>query len=343
MATTLAAEAVRVAGGDAAQDLMERTVILHLTLGGLGTKKKVKRSAVRVRKAGRVETADEDQGPEAVLPIVPSVDPLGDPDQAFVHVTKDIIHSTELQNVRKQTHAIRKFIASNSVPSFLRGGMYLVRVDAIEEVDRHLSRMRGTLRGLIELFVAAYPGLISEAQAKLGALYRPEDYPTVDQVRAAFTWDLRLLTFSTPSTLQHISQALFERERVKLAHSIESAAEDIKVLLRQQAREILDHMVDRLTPGEDGKPKVFRKSLVGNAVEFLRSFNARNVVDDRELAAIMGQVGSMLDGVDAGELRKQEGLREAVRARATEIRTRLDEMVTERPKRDITLDEESEA
>lgn len=335
--STLAAEAMeKAAGGDAAQDLMERTVILHLTLGGLGTKKKVKRSAVRVRKASKTETVEEEQGPESVLPLEAA---QGDPDQAFVHVTKDIIHSKELSNVRKQTTAIRKFVSSNSVPSFLRGGMYLVRVDAIEDVDAQLLRMKGTLRGLIELFIAAYPGLIVEAQAKLGALFRPGDYPTVEQVREAFTWDLRLLTFSTPSTLQHISQALFEREKLKMVKDVESAAEDIKLLLRAQAREILDHVVERLTPGEDGKPKVFRKSLVGNAVDFLKSFNARNVVDDRELAAIMAQVGTMLEGVDAGQLRKEEGLREAVRAKATEIRERLDTMVSDRPKRDISLEE----
>lgn len=332
--STLAIEAQRVAG-EGAEGLMERTVILHLTLGGLGTKKRVKRNDVRVRKASAAEAAEED-GEQPVLALETSE---GDPDQAFVHVTKDIIQSEELTLVRKQMSAIRGFVRGNSVPSFLRGGMYLIRVDAVEEIDEQLGRMKVTLRGLVERFVQAYPQLVLDAQAKLGTLYRAKDYPTVEQIRAAFTWDLRLLTFSTPTTLQGISQALFEREKVKLTKAVESAAEDIKLLLRAEAKQILDHMVDRLTPGPDGKPKVFRASLVGNAAEFLRSFNSRNVVDDRELGEIMAQVGKMLEGVDADQLRKEEGLRDAVRARATEICSRLDGMVTARPKRDITFDE----
>lgn len=321
----LVAEAqARAAEGAAAeaQGVMDRTVILSLQLGSLGTRKRVRQDDVKVRPA------------EATL-LEGS-----DPEQEFLHVSKDIIQSDELGSVRKQQHAIRAYVRANSVPSFLKGGMYLVRVDAIEAIDDELQRLRVTLTGLVERFIEAYPGLCEQAREKLGSMYRPEDYPTIDQVRAAFTWDLRLLTFTTPSRLRSISKALFDRERDNLARSIQTAADEIRTLLRSQARDLLDHMVERLTPDADGKAKTFKKGTVDNVVEFLRSFDARNVVDDTELSGIVTQIRGMLEGVDAASLRKQEGLREAVRSRAREIKGRLDGMVVERPRRDVSWSDE---
>lgn len=319
------AQAVAAAGGPG---LMDKTVILQLALGSLGTRQKVKARAIAEKGEGVVA--------EAAAAVVV------DADQAFLHVSKDILKSETLDAVRQHERAIRAYVKGNSVPSFFKGGMYLVRISSVSEIDAQLERMRHTREGLVEKFLAEYPTLVTKSKESLRGVYDEADYPALPTVRKAFTWETRFLTFNTPSSLKGISAEIFRRETAKMAATVQHATEEITQLLRTEAQGLMTHMLDRLTPGEDGKPKVFRDSLVKNAAEFLRTFDARNVVDDAELSKVMGQVRSMLEGVDAEQLRKQEGLRESIRAQVGQIKLQLDGMVVAKPKRNVLLDEPAE-
>lgn len=308
--------------------LMDRTVILQLALGTLGTRKRVRPEKVRERGAPVEEQTEETKA--AAVEV--------DADKDFLHVSKDILKSPALDAVREHERAVRAFVKGNSVPSFFKGGMYLVRISSVAEIDEQLERMRHTREGLVAKFLEEYPGLVQTSQASLRGVYDAADYPTVQAVRKAFTWETRFLTFNTPSSLKGISAEIFRRETEKMATRVQHATEEITQLLRTEANDMLAHMLDRLTPGEDGKAKVFRNTMVTNVAEFLRSFDARNVVDDAELSKVMGKVRQLMEGVDAELLRKQEGLRESIRTQVGQIKLQLDGMVVAKPKRNVLLD-----
>jgi hypothetical protein len=293
-------------------DLQAKTVILQFALGTLGTRRKMSKGQVDDK-----VTVDADKD--------------------YLHVSKEILRSARLTALRAHDRMIRNYIRSKSVPSFYRGGFYLVAVGAVPEIDAGIQAMLSTRRGLVQSFLEEYPSLVEKAQDSLKGVYDLRDYPSVGQVEAAFTVDTRYLSFSTPSTLKGISADIFKRESENMRQSIQSATEEITQLLRTQAHELLAHMVERLEPDADGKPKVFKASMVTNITDFLDNFDIRNVADDAELAQIMGNVRSLLSGVDAKQLRTQEGAREAIRAQVGQIAMKLDGMVVKKPKRAVTF------
>jgi hypothetical protein len=300
---------MQIENGPRPDALTEATVVLMLELGHLGTRAKVSTDDVEV-----------------------------DTDKDMLHVSKDILTSAELKAISRHGNAIRSYVKARCLPSYLKGGFYLVPVTSLERIDAQLEAFQGERDALVEAFVTAYPARVAEARERLGVLYKDSDYPAVSRVREAFTWRARYLTFSTPSQLKGISRALFEREAAKAQTEMRAAMDDIKTLLRAELKGLVDHMVERLTPGPDGKVKVFRGSLVGNVKEFLELFDGRNVVQDGDLAKLAEQARNILDGVDAEALRGNEGLKNAVATGFTQLKAALDPLVAAKPRRMIDLE-----
>ena len=61
--------------------------------------------------------------------------------------------------------------------------------------------------------------------------------------------------------------------------------------------ELVQHLVERLQPGADGKPKVFRDSLVRGMEEWLSDFSARNLAQDGELSSLVERARELLHPV----------------------------------------------
>jgi hypothetical protein len=313
------------------QAMLDRTVILDLQIGRVGTRKKIKVKTNRGQLD--VEPGSDD---EKVL-----VDTTAEAD--LLHLSKDILDSPELVGIRKHDHAIRAYVVGISVPSFLRGGMYFVKLDAVEQLLERVDEMRQTREGLVEKFLTEYGregGLVDQARQKLGDAFDGDDYPSVARFRRAFYCRTQVLTFSAPTTLRQINRALFDRVQAQYHEQMTQAVGEIQALLRAEMQELVNHMVDRLTPGEDGKAKIFRGKVVSNLSEFLEKFDLRNVAGDAELAAIVAEARGLLSGLDADQIRKQEGLRSSVQTGMAEIKARLDAAVIEKPQRLIRFEEE---
>jgi hypothetical protein len=109
--------------------------------------------------------------------------------------------------------------------------------------------------------------------------------------------------------------------------------------VREGLAELVAHLVDRLTGDKDGKLKVFRNSIMTNLNEFLEVFNARNITDDQQLAALVDKARRLISGVDAETLRESKNVRETVRTGFAKIQTALDGMLVDKPERAYRLDD----
>ena len=83
--------------------------------------------------------------------------------------------------------------------------------------------------------------------------------------------------------------------------------------------DVLSRMSDRLADdvGEDGQPKrkIFRDSLVDNAVEVCKLLKHFNTTNDTRLEAMRVQLEDAMRGVDAASLRESDLLREQTKSK----------------------------
>jgi hypothetical protein len=172
-----------------------------------------------------------------------------------------------------------------------------------------------------------------ESRDRLKGAFNIGHYPTREQVLAGYRIEKRWLTMSTPQSLKQISASFFEREKSKAEESIKTATQEITKLLAAEARKLTGHLVERLTPGADGKSKIFRDSAVSNISEFLATFNLRDIGGSDELNVQISQIRKLLNGVDPESLRTNDTLKDSVTAGFKQVAEELDKLVIAKPSR----------
>jgi hypothetical protein len=304
-------------------DLEAQTIILSLTLRAPGATKKVTGVTVRKRQAELNTEADE-----------------ADPDA--LRVSKEILDCPEWDAVTSEQTALRAWIKARAVPSkLLKAGLYRVPVMLVEEADNHLIEGQKKVDEALSVFLWRYPDLIQERRKVLKELWDPTDYPAAEAIKRAVSVEWAYIAVGTPDgQLASISAAMAAREKAKAAQAIQGEAQAIMEALRQEALKMCSHLVERLTPGPDGKAKTFRDSLTANLTEWLDLVAARNVTGDTILADAAAKARAALQGVDPQDLRDSTRLRQHVAQQFAGIQEALSAAVVNKPARSITLEGE---
>lgn len=286
--------------------IAEATIVLNLDLG-------------KVTNRRRIKSDTEDITTEI--------------DRAMLHVGVDLFDAPELRACQNFQAQLKAQIKLYTVPSFFRGGMYLVKLEAVEKVNEIIEKAKIDFIPVVTAFADVVDQRRDEARERLKGAFSPESYPSREAVLSVYRIEHRWLSMSTPTSLKKISIALFERERMKAEESLRMATDGITALLASEAKALSDHLVERLTPSEDGKPKQIRKSVVANISEYLATFNLRNIGTSEELNTQVDRIQKLIEGVDAQDLRMNETLRDDVKKGFTEVAATLDRLIIDKPKR----------
>lgn len=287
----------------AGPDIASKAMLLRVRFGLLGNSRKVSNSAVSV-----------------------------DADKDLIRVSKTLLDSKELSAIRKLDGELRKYIYNTCLPGFDEG-LYFLPFGLIETMENKIKRFQAERVQLVDIFLLAYDDLCRDAEERLRGVYRAADYPSVDEVRAKFTFSWHYWKFGVPGELEGMSKEIFDRERDKQAALMRDAAEEIKAVMRGTMAELVDHLRERLTTDKDGKQKVFRDTAVTNIQDFLDTFDLRNVTDDAELSGLVQRARILVTGQNPQALRDFDGLRANIREGMTEIAAKLETLVADKPTR----------
>lgn len=290
------------------EDLARKTVFVKLRLGLLGNSRKVSSSQVEV-----------------------------DADKNSIHVSKSLLDSRELEAVRKLDGEIRRYLYGVCLP--FEPGIHLLPIPLIETVDAKLHEFQAKRQELVEVFLAAYPGLCAQAAVRLRTLYNPLDYPPVEEVRSEFSATWQYVSYGVPDQLRGVSERMFQQERDKAAERMAEAYTEVRQVLREAMVELVAHLRDRLTDQPDGTPQRLRESTVQKLREFLDTFDFRNVTNDQDLKEQVEQARSLLAGTTTDAIRNTTELRAKVREGMGEIAARLEIMASDRVGRKFRFNE----
>jgi hypothetical protein len=274
-----------------------------------------------------------------------------DADKAMLRVSKALIDSPELEAVNSLDGRVSKFLNGHCVPSMLphTKSVWFVGMPLVKRVQRRLLEFAAERKELVKAVVAAYPQRVLEAagsgdvQGKLKEFANPKDYVAPEAVEAEFYFAWQYVDFGVSNKLQQIDSALFEQESRRNEQQWAEATAVAQQALRACMGKLVDHMVERLSPSEDGKPKKFNDTLVTNMNEFLNVFDGRNITNDQELKAMVERARQLVRGVDPELLRSSDSARAYVARGFEQIKARVDTMIVNAPRRAFNFDDEHAA
>lgn len=260
-------------------------------------------------------------------------------DRTMLHLSVDLFDSQEQKKCQKFITALKAKIAFYTVPSFYRGGMYLVKNEAVETVDVIIEKAIEDFKPIVLAFADVVEQRRDESRARLKGAFNIGHYPSREQVIAGYRIEKHWFTMSTPQSLKQISASFFEREKARAEESLRTATVEITKLLAEEAKQLTGHLIERLTPDADGKQKIFRNSAVTNITEFLSTFNLRNVGNSDELNGQIGKIQSLLKGIDPESLRSSEDLKGTLTQGFKAVGDELDKLIVAKPTRLIDFSE----
>jgi hypothetical protein len=237
----------------------------------------------------------------------------------------------------KSVTAIKSKIANTwkdmSLP-FPEPGVRLIRRDKIDEFVSLMTDYRAELADAVTNLDHHYGELKRAASERLGRLFNPSDYP--DTLIALFdvAWDFP--SVEPPDYLRDLNPALYEAEKARVAARFDEAVMMAEQAFLEEFGRLVSHLSERISvAGEDGEKKVFRDSAVNNLSEFFERFKSLNVRSNDQLDILVAQAQRAVRGVAPKDLRNSGDLRQRVATELSVVRSVLDGMLVDRPRRKI--------
>jgi len=193
-----------------------------------------------------------------------------------------------------------------------------------------MERMRGfeaSFQQGVESFLAVYPQYIDQVRPELNGLFREEDYPSAEKLRAKFGVKLDILPIPSGADFR-VQMSADEQARVSreidasVRQSLARGTDD----LWKRLREVVSHMVDRLNEPDSR----FHGSLVTNVFDLVEILPRLNVQGDEDLNRFAEQVKQRLCNYSAQDLKKHDLLRVTAAADAANLVAQMDGLLQDR-------------
>jgi hypothetical protein len=263
-------------------------------------------------------------------------------DKKRLKVTKKLLESAELKAISEVDQEISSFVKAQSLPSSMEDGLYWIPLISVESVNSGLEQLAVRRSLAVDKMIAALSVLIEQDRTALRDTFNEADYPTPTDIQSQYYMDWYYMALTAPKSLEAVSEELYMTARSKMEQNVKEAAEAVRMVLRAQFKNLVDHLVEKLKPSEDGKKKRIFESATEKIDGFLATFSARNITEDAELASLVQDAKNAVEGISITDLRDNDAVRSMVAVNFTMIKEALDPMIDNAPVRAIMLNESEE-
>lgn len=292
------------------QNILARCVCMVLTCGRLGNHRKVNLKSVEIfDNSGEGLAADADN----------------------IGAQKKLFAPADLAPCTHVIGSVKQRLRSMSLDGGTRvfgPGTYMLPLAHVTAAEAVIADGQAALQVKVDELVDRLPALIEARKAKLGTLFAAKDYPTANDVRAAFRIRHNFVSFGAPERLEEVSAAAYARAVDTHNALLADAYQDVVTGLRESAALVMRELAHKLRPDANGKPKALQPTALKDLQELLANFPVLNsVAEDSALAGVLGRVTLLAQGMDVQALRQAPGMRAVLLAEAEAAVTQLDHLV----------------
>ncbi len=248
---------------------------------------------------------------------------------ARLSVRAEMLQSGPYDNIVKLDGQARHYVRNMSLPSFqLPSNAYRVPLTLVDEVNTWLETTQDARAVEVGAFVAEFDEDVEAGKKDLKSVAELAKYPTKLEAEAAFEMTWKFTALTTPEKLAEFAPAVLKKEINKAGATLLKEVDLIRDALRGGFAELVKHATERLAVREDGKKVVFKTTFVTNMKEFLRTFDAKNLTEDADLANLVAQARTIIGDLpdDPQTLRDDTELRTKVKTAFDEVKVAVDSL-----------------
>lgn len=167
-----------------------------------------------------------------------------------------------------------------------------------------MREFKDDFRKLVLAFAAEYPNMVAEARKRLGTMYDPTDYPSIDSIAARFDINTEFLPIPDAQDFRvEVSKEAEEQIRASITQSVSVRLEEAIGSCFDRAREVCSNMYERLSDPE----AKFRDTLVTNIESLVAVLPSLNVTQSKNLTLVINRMRGLL--IDPDVLRNNPQIR----------------------------------
>ena len=244
-----------------------------------------------------------------------------DADKDSGRFNKSLIEREGLQFLGGIARTIRRYHRRNTLPWLDGDDDYRILPSAhYIEYSKGLRKLVEEFGHIADDFHAQLPLLYKRAQKKRGKMYKAEDYPDPETVRAKYnvTVKIKPVPIGKDFRVKKLSPEIRAEIQKEIDTDRNDAVKEAMKNLWGRLQLPIKKMVEKLNDDES----IFRDSLVENISDIVELISKLNL-GDQELEKFGKEVRKKLCTVDPKELRKDTQLRNDTRKAAKDILKRM--------------------
>ena len=224
-----------------------------------------------------------------------------------------------LDTITKYAANARAWHISQTLP-WSDNGLRLLPMSNFMTYKQNLTTLEINYQALVDKFIIAYPNLVSAAAFQLGDLFNRDEYPEAEKIVSKFKFTVNYLPVPMAGDFRI---DIGEEAKAELVKNCERAYNDRLNNAMKDAwgrlHECLMRMSERLADNEKGEKKIFRDSLVENAVELVDLLKHFNLTGDTNMELARNELAVAIMNHDADDLRESFVARESVKKKVDDI------------------------
>lgn len=215
----------------------------------------------------------------------------------------------ELVEVKRLTGECRNNHTKLTVP-WADSGLRLLPTAQMFKYQEVMTDLEQRRDAAVQTFLDQYDWAITKAQAKLGNLFDPNEYPTLDTVSTKFAMRLNYLPLADAGDFRlDIPTEALEQAKAHYQEYYSKQYKGAMDNLWQRTYDALNKMSERLDYAEGEDKKIFRDTLVSNVTDMIDMLDVCNITGDTQMTAMRMQLEDALRGITPEALREDAYLR----------------------------------
>jgi hypothetical protein len=240
---------------------------------------------------------------------------------------KSLVAKSRLDEITKIAGKARTYHYEHTLPYQQKGQAILataIMVDYMSEI----KKLHTEFDSAVNTFMGDYQLIREEARYSLGDLYNETDYPPPSKLREKFAMGVDFTPIPEGAHLTiNIDAADLENIQRDIEERVQDSVQAAMKELWQRLYDVTAAIKERLTPEANGEAKLFRDSLIKNALDLAELLPKLNITDDPDLNQIADEIRRELSTIDPQHLRKYPDVRTDTAKAATQIMDKINKQL----------------
>jgi len=232
---------------------------------------------------------------------------------------KNLFAGTSLRaDIEKFAARVRLYNNQHTLP-WADKGERMLPTKLFMDYKQTMNGYERTFEMLCDNFFDEYETLVRDAQVNLGALYKAEDYPPLEEVRKKFSFRRSVKPLPEAGDFR-LDIPAHDLEEMKAAYE-NQYSEKLAEAMRtpwERLHEVLLSMSKKLEDSGDAK-KRYHDSLISNPLELCELLTKLNVTNDPKLEDARRQVELAMLGTNIDEVKEDATVREDLKSKVDAI------------------------